>query len=122
MIGMRTILPIGWATGKFFLFRFISRKFLGLMTQERKSLSLCALCANDFDRLSPRKRSFVGDLARMTREQWRTKCRRRPRRCAESLRSSHAVVSVRVERRVSPAPRRSGASPFLESFDREVTV
>jgi hypothetical protein len=34
----------------------ISRKFLGLMTQERKSLSLCALCANDFGRLSPRKR------------------------------------------------------------------
>jgi hypothetical protein len=35
-----------------------------------------------------------GDLARMTREQWHTKCRRRPRRGAESLRSSHAVDSV----------------------------
>jgi hypothetical protein len=63
-----------------------------------------------------------GDLARITRKQWRTKCRRRPRRGAESLLSSHAVDSVGVERRVSPAPRRSGASPFLESFDREVTV
>jgi len=38
------------------LFRYISRKFLGLITQERKSLFLCALCANDFGRLSPRKR------------------------------------------------------------------
>jgi len=27
------------------LFRYISRKFLGLITQERKSLILCALCA-----------------------------------------------------------------------------
>ena len=35
---------------------------------------------------------------------------------------SHVVESVRVERRVSPPPRRSGASPFLESFDRVVTV
>jgi len=35
---------------------------------------------------------------------------------------SHVVESVRVERRVSPPPRRSGASPFLELFDRDVTV
>ena len=39
-----------------------------------------------------------GDLARLTREHWRTKCQRRPRRGAESLRSSHAVESMRVER------------------------
>jgi hypothetical protein len=36
--------------------------------------------------------------------------------------SSHAVESLGAERRVSPPPRRSGASSFLESFDREVTV
>ena len=65
---------------------------------------------------------YSGDLARMTREQWRTKCRQRPRRGAESLRGSHAMDSMGVEPRVSPSPRRSGASPFLESFDREVTV
>jgi len=45
-----------WVKTPIDLFRCISRKFLGLMTQERKSLSLCALCANDFGRLSPRKR------------------------------------------------------------------
>ena len=57
-----------------------------------------------------------GDLARMTREEWRTKCRRRPRRGAESLRSSHAVDSVGIERRVSQ-PRAVRALPrFLESF------
>jgi len=65
---------------------------------------------------------YSGDLARVTREQWRTKCRRRPRRGAESLRSSHAVESVGVERRVSPPTRRPGTAPLLESFDREVTV
>ena len=47
-----------WVKPPIDLFRYISRNFLGLMTQERKSLSLCALCANDFGRLSPRKRSF----------------------------------------------------------------
>ena len=51
-----------------------------------------------------------GDLARMTREQWRTKCRRRPRRGAGSLRSSHAVDSVgfgeyRRRRAVPALPR-----------------
>jgi len=56
--------------------------------------------ANDFGRLTPR-----GDLANITREEWRTKCRRRPRGGAESLRSSHAVESVGVEKRVSPQPR-----------------
>ena len=41
------------------LFRYIhyiSREFLGPITQERKSLLLCALCANHFGRLSPRRR------------------------------------------------------------------
>ena len=38
------------------LFRYISRKFLGLITQEQKSLLLCALGATDFGRLRPRKR------------------------------------------------------------------
>jgi len=60
-----------------------------------------------------------GESARMTRERWRTKLRRRPRRGAESLRSSHAVDSVGVERGVSPPPRRWGASLFLESFEWE---
>jgi len=53
----------------------------------------------------------------MTREHWRTKLQRRPRRGPESLRSSHAVDSVGVERRVSPPPRRWAASLFLESID-----
>jgi len=43
-----------------------------------------------------------------------------PRRGISSY--SHVVEGVRVKWRVSPPPRRSGASPFLESFDREVTV
>jgi len=58
----------------------------------------------------------------VTREHWRTKLRRRPRRGAESLRSSHPVDSVGVERRVSPPPRRWGACQFLESFEWETTV
>ena len=45
-----------------------------------------------------------------------------PRRGVTSLRSSHAVDSVGVERRVSPPPRRWGASLFLESFEWETTV
>ena len=56
------------------------------------------------------------DLARMTREPWRTKGRRRPRRVAESLRSSHAVESVGVERRVSPPPRRGAMLTFRPSL------
>jgi len=40
-------------------FRYISRNFLGLITQERKSLLLCALCSNDFGRLSPEKTLFT---------------------------------------------------------------
>jgi len=52
----------------------------------------------------------------MTREQWRTMCRWRPRRGAEPLRSSHAVDSVGVERRVSPPPRRGAMLTFRPSL------
>jgi hypothetical protein len=62
-----------------------------------------------------------GDLARMTREQWRTKSRRRPRRGAESLRSSHAVDSVGIERRVSPAPCRGAMLTFRPSLPDRMT-
>jgi len=57
----------------------------------------------------------------MTREHWPTKLRRRPRRGAESFRSSHAVGSVGVERQVSPPPRRWGACQFLQSFEWATT-
>jgi len=76
--------------------------------------------ANDFGRLSPRKRSLNGDLAIMTREQWRTKCRRRPRR-GGILRSSHAVDSVGVERRVSPPPRLGAMLTFRLSLPYQMT-
>jgi len=56
-----------------------------------------------------------GELARLTREQWRTKCRRRPRRGPECHRSSHAVESMGVERRVSPPPRRGAMLTFRPS-------
>ena len=62
-----------------------------------------------------------GDLARMTREQWHTKCRRRPRRGAESLRSSHAVDSVGVKRQVSPPPRRGAMPTFRPSLPDRMT-
>ena len=62
-----------------------------------------------------------GDLARMTREQWCTKCRRRPRRGAESLRSSHVVECVWVERRVSPPPRRGAIPTFRPSLPDRMT-
>jgi hypothetical protein len=62
-----------------------------------------------------------GDLARMTRERWCTKCRRRPRRGAESLLSSHAVDSVGVERRVSPPPCRGAMLTFRPSLPDQMT-
>ena len=57
----------------------------------------------------------------MTREHRRTKCRRRPRRGAESLRISHAVDSVGVERRVSPPPRHGAMLTFRPSLPDQMT-
>jgi len=55
------------------------------------------------------------------REQWRTKCRRRPRRGAESLRGSQAVDSVGIERRISPPPRRGAMLTFRPSLPDRMT-
>ena len=57
----------------------------------------------------------------MTREQWRTTCQQRPRRGAESHRSSHAVDSVGVERLVSPPPRRGAMLTFRPSLPDQMT-
>ena len=63
-----------------------------------------------------RELCFECESARMTREHGRTKLRRRRRRGAESLRSSHAVDSVGFERRVSPPRRRRAMLTFRPSF------
>jgi hypothetical protein len=57
----------------------------------------------------------------MTREQWRTKCRRQPRRGSESFRGSHAVDSVGVERRASPPPRCGAMLTFRPSLPDQKT-
>jgi len=55
-----------------------------------------------------------GESLRMTRERWRTKLRRQPRRGAESVRSSHAVDFV--GRRVSPPPHWGECSHLRRRF------
>jgi hypothetical protein len=93
-----------------------SRQLPWSMTKKRKSLLLCALCANDLGCLLRENVALNGELARMTREQRRTKCRQRPCRGAEYLRSSHTVDSVGVERRVSPPPHHRAMLTFRRSL------
>jgi len=57
----------------------------------------------------------------MTREEWRMKCRRRPRRGAEFLLSSHAVASVGVERRISLPPRCGAMLTARPSLPEQIT-
>jgi hypothetical protein len=91
------------------------------MTQERKQSHSARSAPTTSVAWLPETAVLSGASSRMTRGQWRTKCRRRPRRGAESLPGSIAVESVRVERRVSPPPRRGTMFTFRPSLHDQIS-